>query len=123
MSALEDTIFSPRLRREVKMRLTRPCSGRSRPGGWAVGHPRGWRRQPTLPEHLPGQLAVEVRPDQRPKGERSLLVFIGATFGPRLRQVSLVHKVAEQLGIGAVSDAQHVVEALRGGAVLVGDPP
>jgi hypothetical protein len=41
----------------------------------------------------------------------NLLVFVFAVF---LRQISLLHDVAEQLLIGAVGNAQHIVKRCAG---------
>jgi hypothetical protein len=67
--------------------------------------------------HVLRQRLVDVRPDQALEGAGDLMVLVLATDRALDRQVSLAHDVSEQVGIGAESDAQEIVEALRGRAV------
>src|SRR6185436_11486146 len=75
--------------------------------------------QPVRLLHLLDQALVDERQHRFGKGLPRLLI-LGATAGrPLLRQPALVDEVLEQLRIGAVADAQHVVVALLAGAVLI----
>src|SRR5258708_38740056 len=75
--------------------------------------------QPVRLLHLLDQALVDERQHRLGEGLPRLLIF-GATAGrPLLRQPALVDEVLEQLRIGPVAHAQHVVVALLAGAVLI----
>src|SRR6185436_6944862 len=80
------------------------------------------RAQPAAVEHFFGAATVDMRADQFLVRMGSLPVFVFTVLGPILRQISLLDDVvAEQVLIGAVGNAQHIVETLRGRAVHVGE--
>ena len=64
---------------------------------------------------------VDMRADQLFVRMDHLTVFVFAVVGSFLRQMCLLHHVAKQLRIGAVGNAQQIVEALRGRAMRVGE--
>src|SRR6476620_8224504 len=64
---------------------------------------------------------VDMRADQLFVRKGHLKVFVFAVVGSFLRQMCLLHHVAKQLRIGAVGNAQQIVEALRGRAMRVGE--
>ena len=75
--------------------------------------------QPARVVHFSRKLAIDTRSDQPFESLFDLLVFVFATLSPVFRQMSFLHDIGEQLGIGAIGDTQHVVELLRGRPVLV----
>src|SRR5436190_23251563 len=92
-----------------------PCPISSAPSPYA----RCCFGQPALVQHLLRNTAVQMRPDKCLKRLRDLLIFVVAILGSLLRQVTLRDEVAERFRIGAVREAQQVVHALSGCAVLV----
>jgi hypothetical protein len=52
---------------------------------------------------------------------RNLIVFAFAATGSLLRQIPLIHYISEQRRVGAIGEADQIVEALRRGGVNVGE--
>ena len=65
-------------------------------------------------------LPIDVRAEQSLHGIADLPVLVLAPFGAVLRQIFLFHNIGEQFRVPTVSDAQHVVEALRVETMYVG---
>src|SRR6478752_5417948 len=112
----------------------RDSTGRSRPypkpieaasGGKEYGEVRGRSQQslhvelqPLLRSNLLGPRLIDVGSDELVQRPDDLVVLVGTPLGSFARQVSFGYDIGEQLGIGPVCHAQHVVEALRRKAVL-----
>ena len=74
-----------------------------------------------------GSSPVAARSDPAPgnnqllEREIQLAVFIVAALGALRREVSLVYQITEFRRVGAISDAQHIVQPLHRRAVHVGE--
>ena len=77
--------------------------------------------QPPLVAHPFGPRLIDIGPNELRHRPDHLLVLSVAALGPFLGQISFLHQIGEQLGIRPVGDAQDIVEALCGKAVLVGE--
>src|SRR5215470_10354746 len=95
----------------VHVLLGKPVS--TFPGHALVPIPTVVGAQPLAPTHLLLQYRVDVWADQRLERVRDLAVLPAAAADPEHRQKALLDVIREQLRLGAVSDTQHVEEALR----------
>jgi hypothetical protein len=57
--------------------------------------------------------------DEIPKRNRNLIVFAFAATSSLLREIPLIHYISEQRRVGAIGEADQIVEALRRGGVNI----